>query len=52
MLDVLVAGVAYAVDLILSFMTDGYWKTAGSGLAYFYWARDSGAVKRQVLRAH
>jgi hypothetical protein len=40
MLDVLVAGVAYAVDLILSFMTDGYWKTAGSGLAYLYWTRD------------
>jgi hypothetical protein len=39
MLDVLVASMAYAVDLILSFVTDGHWKTAGSGLAYLYWAR-------------
>jgi hypothetical protein len=44
MLDVLVASAAYAVDLILSFMTDGYWKTAGSGVAYLYWTRGSGPV--------
>jgi hypothetical protein len=52
MLDVLVATVAYGVDLMMSFMTDGYWKTAGSGLAYFYWARDPGIIKRRALQAH
>jgi hypothetical protein len=44
MLYMLVAGVAYAVDLILSFMTDGCWKTAGSGLVYLYWNRNSAPV--------
>jgi hypothetical protein len=42
MLELVIAGAAYALDLILSFMTDGYWKTAGSGIAYLYWNRNSG----------
>jgi hypothetical protein len=42
MLELVIAGAAYALDLILSFMTDGYWKTAGSSIAYLYWNRNSG----------
>jgi hypothetical protein len=44
MLELVIAGAAYALDLILSFMTDGYWKTAGSGLAYLYWTRGPGQL--------
>jgi hypothetical protein len=45
MLDVMIAGVAYTVDLIMSFMTNGDWKTAGSGLVYLYRDRTSGSVR-------
>jgi hypothetical protein len=44
MLDIMIAGVAYTVNLIMSFITNGDWKTAGSGLVYLYRARASGPV--------
>ena len=35
----LVGIVSVVVNVGVSFMTDGSWKTAGSGLAQFYWNR-------------
>lgn len=31
--------VSFVVNLVVSFMTDGGWKTAGTGLAQLYWTR-------------
>jgi len=33
----LVGIVSVVVNVTVSFMSDGNWKTAGSGLAQFYW---------------
>jgi len=35
----LVGIVSVVVNVGVSFMTDGNWKTAGTGLAQFYWNR-------------
>jgi hypothetical protein len=35
----LVGIVSVVVNVGVSFMTDGNWKTAGTGLAQFYWKR-------------
>jgi len=36
---ILVGMVSIVVNVTVSFMTDGNWKTAGSGLAQLYWNR-------------
>ncbi|MFL6446224.1 MAG: hypothetical protein ACJ746_00755 [Bryobacteraceae bacterium] len=52
----LVGIISVVVNVGVSFMTDGNWKTAGTGLAQFYWDRAnqrsySGAQARGPLRA-
>ena len=35
MFDILVAGIAYVVNITVGFMSDGMWKTAGNSLTHF-----------------
>jgi hypothetical protein len=46
----LVGIVSVVVNVGVSFMTDGTWKTAGSGLAQFYWNHTNRREEDQVER--
>jgi hypothetical protein len=37
MLELMVAAIAYAVNIGIGFLSEGMWKTAGNSLAQFYW---------------
>jgi hypothetical protein len=36
MLDILIAGIAYMVNITVAFLSDGMWKTAGTNVTHFY----------------
>lgn len=37
MLDLAVEAIAYLVNVGVSFLSDGTWKTAGNSLTQYYW---------------
>jgi hypothetical protein len=47
----LVGILSVVVDVAVSFMTDGNWKTAGTGLAQLYWNRTNLAKRMPRVSA-
>jgi hypothetical protein len=37
MLEITVAAIAYVVNIGVSFLSEGTWKTAGNSIAQLYW---------------
>ena len=37
MLNTVITGLAFLLNIAVSFITNGEWQTAGSGLASLYW---------------